>query len=242
MYTVRLQEFEGPLDLLWQLIQDQKLDLNQIALAQVAGEFLRRVLEAEEEEKIGLDEMVDFLAVAAKLLYLKSKIFAPEKCEEDDDLEGGAEDLETQLRIYKEYIVAGQKLAAMWADERQSFERDNYAAREAGFYPPTNLKIGELTRAMESLLRRLKPKKLLPQQVIRRVLSLRQRIMEIQARLGGGNRFKFSHLLEAAHGSSEVVVTFLALLEMSRQNQVVLAQTGHLQEIEITKLEINNTD
>lgn len=243
MYTVRLQEFEGPLDLLWQLIQDQKLDLNQIALAQVADDFLGAVLSAEENARITLDEMADFLVVAAKLIYLKSKIFAPQNAPEDEDLESGVEELEMQMQVYKEYIAAGRKLAAMWGDERRAFARDNSRIFEAGFYPPRNLGAEKLAKALENLVARLKPKVSLPQQTIRRIISLQQKIMEIQSRLGqlgaaGGEalRFKFSHLLNAEHGAGDVVVTFLALLEMTRQNQIALAQTELFSEIEITKI------
>ena len=236
MYTVRLQDFEGPLDLLWQLIQDQKLDLNQIALAQVANEFLKLVLSAEEQEQITLDEMADFLIVAAKLIYLKSKIFAPANAPEDEDLESGVQELEMQMRIYQEYIAAGRKLAALWADERQSFAHDTLRFWSAGFYPPHNLGAEKLARALETLIVRLKPKVNLPQQVIRRIISLQQKIMEIQSRFGQQIKFKFSHFLQAEHGAEEVVVTFLALLEMTRQNQVALTQTELLAEIEITKL------
>jgi len=236
MYTVRLQEFEGPLDLLWQLIQDQKLDLNQIALAQVADDFLNAVLSAEEQEHITLDEMADFLVVAAKLIYLKSKIFAPQNAPEDEDLESGVQELEEQMRIYQEYIAAGQKLAALWADEHQSFARDTLRSYEAGFYPPHNLGVEKLARALENLVNRLKPKVVLPQQTIRRIISLQQKIMEIQSRFGQQVKFKFSHLLQAEHGAGDVVVTFLALLEMTRQNQIALAQTELFSEIEITKL------
>lgn len=236
MYTVRLQEFEGPLDLLWQLIQDQKMDLNQIALARVADDFLNLVISAEEQESITLDEMADFLIVAAKLIYLKSKIFAPQNVSEDEDLESGVQELEEQMRIYQEYVTAGRKIAELWTDGHRSFTRDTLRSYEPGFYPPNNLDVVKLKKTLENLLNRLKPKVSLPQQTIRRIISLQQKIMDIQGRLGTQNNFKFSHLLEAEHGAGEVVVTFLALLEMSRQNQIALTQNELFSEIEITRL------
>ena len=100
MYKVKLEKFEGPLDLLLQLIESADLDITEISLSQVADQFMRYLIEVENKNP---DELADFLVAASRLLLIKSRILLPNLHIED---EGEAMELEIQLKIYKEYYEA----------------------------------------------------------------------------------------------------------------------------------------
>jgi len=111
-YQVRLPAFEGPLDLLLQLIEREKLDISSISLAQVADQFLAYVRELEH---IDADTLVDFLVVASRLVWIKSHLLLPQPARPGDDEreEDPAEALARQLREYKRFKAAASALRSI---------------------------------------------------------------------------------------------------------------------------------
>ena len=109
MHPIKLEQFEGPLELLLELIQDQKLDITQVSLAAVADQYLEYI---HAQPKWDPDELADFLVVAAKLLLIKSKVLLPnlDLGEEGED----ALALERQLKLLKQYLEASQKVDALF--------------------------------------------------------------------------------------------------------------------------------
>src|SRR3990167_7246611 len=112
---IKLEQFEGPLDLLLTLIEEQKIDITQVSLSQVTEQFLQYVSTARGMHP---EELADFLVVAAKLLFIKSKTLLPSLHIEEED-----GDLEKQLKMYKLYYDASQRIQAMLAQRRYSFSR-----------------------------------------------------------------------------------------------------------------------
>ena len=108
MYKIKLEQFEGPLDLLLQLIEKEDLNINQISLARIADEYINYV---NSRKNIPLDELSDFLLVASKLLYIKSKSLLPYL--EWNEAEDEAIELEEQLKLYREFLDASQKVESL---------------------------------------------------------------------------------------------------------------------------------
>src|SRR3989344_609317 len=102
MLNFKLEKFEGPLDLLLQLIEDQKLDITEVSLSKVADQFLEYL---KNTTSLNPEEMADFLVVAAKLLVIKSKALLPDLNIADD---ADSSTLERQLKIYKEFLEASK--------------------------------------------------------------------------------------------------------------------------------------
>ena len=102
MYEVKLEQFQGPLDLLLQLIEKQEMDITEVSLAQVADSYIEYI---NQMGQLNPEEVADFLVVASKLIYIKSKVLLPEL-----DLEEEGIDLEKQLKMYKEYYQATKKI------------------------------------------------------------------------------------------------------------------------------------
>ena len=101
-YKVQLESWQGPLDLLLQLIESQEMDITKVSLATVADQFIAYM---NANPNLKLEETADFLVVAAKLIYIKSKALLPTLEIEDEGI-----DLEKQLKMYKEYLEASKKI------------------------------------------------------------------------------------------------------------------------------------
>ena len=136
MYKIKVEHFEGPLDLLLQLIEDQKLEITKVALAEVTEQYIQ-VLNQSAKNKITAEILADFLVVASRLLFIKSKALLP-FLEWDDDEDG--EELTKQLKIYKEYLDASKVINKMILRKRFAFSRQKILfEREVKFSPPLKL-------------------------------------------------------------------------------------------------------
>lgn len=230
MRTVILSQFHGPLDLLLTLIEREKLDISEIALAQVTEQYLAYLTQAEEMDA---DELADFLVVAARLLVIKSRALLPMLTEGDED----AIDLERQLKIYKEYYDAAKVMAGMLHKHRFTYGRETAVHIEPQFSPPPKLRAEGLQRAMLHVLKQLEPILLYrDEDTIKRTVSLREKILHIHQLLAQSETLDFHTLLARAESRTDVIITFLAILELVKQQHVVVQQQNMFDTIRIDKL------
>jgi segregation and condensation protein A len=231
MVKVTLEQYEGPLDLLLQLIEDQKLDVSTMALAKVTEQFLSYVKNLQEKNPINL---ADFLVIAAKLLVIKSKSLLP-TLEIGDEEEEAAFDLTTQLLQYKKYKEVAKHLRKLDLMRHQSWTRDVDFADRITFVPDPDITAESLAANLRNLAQELKEIVRLPQQVMREVVSISEKIGHIQALISTKLETTLSSLLKDAKNKTEVIVTFLALLELTKQRIVQLDQDVHFADIIIKK-------
>ncbi len=233
-YAVKLQQFEGPLDILLDLIEKEKLDISQLSLATVTDDYLKH-LDANPE--IPPEELADFLTVAAKLLYIKSQALLPFlNFGEPEEEEGNLED---QLKIYREYVEASKGIEAAIGRNRFLFAHDKLPSIEIGFSPPKKLTTDQMAVFMRTVIARLEPVVKTPQAVVERTVSIHDKIERIRNLLSRATgRFSFRSILEEAESRVEVVVCFLALLEMIKQKSVRVDQDGRFEEITISRVDI----
>ncbi|MFH1171038.1 MAG: ScpA family protein [bacterium] len=220
MYKTKLEQFEGPLHLLLELIERQKLDISTVSLATVAEQFLRYL---SENPRLHPDELADFLVVAAKLLLIKSRTLLPSLELEDD----GEHDLEKQLKIYREYYEASKKIHALILRRRYSFVRGTSLKITAGeriFRPPEGVAIDDLARFFRVILRRLEPFITISEDVIIRTVSIREKIDSIRSQMLKQASLNFQSLLEQATSKTDIIVTFLALLELVKMRSIAVVQ------------------
>ncbi|MEK7623634.1 MAG: ScpA family protein [Patescibacteria group bacterium] len=215
--TIATEKFSGPLDLLLSLIQEEKLTVSDIALSQVTEQFLRYLDNLEERRA---DELADFLVVAARLLLLKSRQLLPQFAPVEDE----GPSLEDQLRLYKIFVDASKKFNRLWQSDEKSVFRIEPARKPLSFVPPTNVSLETLRSAMLQLVTRLTPQSPLPQTSIDKAVSLKQKIDQIRAILSRAREVNFHTLLSDAKNKTEVIVSFLAILELVKQKIVALKQ------------------
>jgi segregation and condensation protein A len=222
--------FTGPLGLLLSLLEEKKMDVTEIALSQVTEQFLAYLdtLGARKEE-----ELADFLVVATKLLLLKSRALLPQFFPEEEEEAGS---LEEQLRLYKRFVEASKKMNALWLDARRTLFREEPPTRPEGFVPPKHVSAEQLRHVFADLLKRLEPPKPLPKTYIDKTVSVREKIDEIRAFLKKKRRLIFSEAIIDKKNKTEIIVGFLALLELVKQQQIGLKQQGTFTDIVIEKI------
>jgi len=226
MVHVRLKQFEGPLDLLLQLIEQNQLDISTVSLAEVTEQYLGTL---ERVERLHPDELADFLVVAAKLLLIKSKILLPQL--ELPDEEGLS--LEDQLRLYRTFVSAALDIKKIYRRKRVMYGREHTATVVPIFSPPQKLIVDDLHVVFSDILRQLEPLLLVPQTVITRTISIQERIKSIRDMVEQHVTLNFRQLLESAASRTEIIITFLALLELVKQRVAVVVQEQNFSEIRI---------
>ncbi|MBT3689937.1 segregation/condensation protein A [bacterium] len=233
-YQIKLEEFEGPLDLLLHLIEKEEMNISEVSLSNVADQFMEYV---NTSETLKPTEIADFLVVASKLLLIKSKILLPSIEFEDDD----TIDLERQLKIYKEYHEASKVIENMMKQENFTFNREKpLVVFTQKFSPPLKLKLKGLKVVFKELLLNLEPIINLPKDVIRKTISINEKINQIKNYILEKVNFNFNNLLSQKGSKAEVVVSFLAMLELVKQRTIKVNQSNLFTDIEIEKLNEEN--
>lgn len=220
MSHVKIQQFEGPLDLLLNLIEQQQLDITQISLAQVTEQFLQYV---KDLEKIDATQLADFLNIAAKLLVIKSKAILPSLEVEQID-EEPEEDLAEKLLRYKQFKEAAKYFKELDSRGQQSFTRTLVFSQRISFWPDPNITPDGLRSSVGKILDALKELDNLPKAKIREAVSIQEKIADLQGKLSSQIETKLSDLIASAKNKEEVIITFLALLELVKQRMFSIDQ------------------
>jgi segregation and condensation protein A len=229
-YEVKLPLFEGPLDLLLHLIEREELDITKISLAQVTDQYLAYISRLEE---LHPETLVDFLVVAARLLLIKSQVLLPRPEAQPlaVDEEDPGEALARQLREYKQFKGVAQYLGSRAASGMRTFLRVAPPPKLPRSVDLSNVTLDDLVTVWrQALLARLPDEDLIissPQLTI----TIDDKIALLRRRLAQQEHITFSSLLAEAHSRLEVIVTFLALLEMYKAQEIALHQESLFGEI-----------
>lgn len=220
MPTIKIDKFEGPMDLLLQLVDQEKLDISEIALARVTEQFFSYLDKLEENRS---EELADFLVIAARLVYLKSHSLLQYAYPEDED---AGPSLADQLKLYKQYVEASKVVNGLWEKQNIAYGRVEPPVKSDKFVLPANAVTNNLRDAMMLLLARLKPLEPLPKVTIDHSISIKQKIDAIRNLLKNGKEASFKNLLSVAQNKTEVIVSFLAVLELVKGKNILVKQTG----------------
>jgi segregation and condensation protein A len=235
-FSIKLEQFEGPLDLLLHLIKKNEVNIHDIPIALITGQYLAAL---ELMQELNLDVAGEFLVMAATLIHIKSKMLLP-RPETSAGVEGEAEDprdaLVRRLLEHEKFKAAAgllhereQLRAAQW------LRPDARVADIAGedYEPELEVDLFSLLSAFQAVVQRAKqrPKVLLPPEQI----SMETRIDQLMARLSETVACGFEDLFMDAHDRAALIVTFLALLEMIRLKLVRVFQSGSFGPIRVYK-------
>ena len=232
-YKVRLEIFEGPLDLLLYLIKRDEIDIYEISLERLTRQYLE-YLQAFKE--LNIDIAGEFIVMAANLIYMKSRSLLPvdqqppdEEAEEDDP----RWDLIRQLIEYKKFKEAAGQLQLRALEQERIFAREGAGAfAAAGPLRLEEVGIFQLISAFQTVLKRLEARRDV-QEIFGEHFSVSDKIEVILQRVAGETNVRFSDLFGEIVSRVEIVVTFLALLELIRLKQVRAIQDNPFDEIEI---------
>lgn len=233
-YKVKLEIFEGPLDLLLYLIKRDEIDIYDISIERITRQYLE-YLQAFKE--LNIDVAGEFVVMAANLIYLKSRSLLPvdqqppdEEAEEDDP----RWDLIRQLIEYKKFKEAAAQLHARAREQERIFTRDTGAPTATADAPLRLAEVGifQLIHAFQNVIKRVEARENL-QEIFGEHFTVSDKIDIILQRVAGGASVRFTELFGDIASRVEIVVTFLALLELIRLKQVRAIQRNVFDEIEI---------
>ncbi len=226
MNEIKLEKFQGPLDLLLQLIELEKLNITEVSLSQITEQFLHYL---DKMEKDRSEELADFLVIATKLVYLKSKTLLPYLYPEEDE----GPSLADQLKMYQQYILASKKINILWSQNRIAYGRTEPPIKNTEFVLPLNARGDDLLKSMQKLVSRLRPLDPLPKITIDRAVSVKQKVDIIWNALKQHKKINFKDLITNAQNKTEVIVSFLALLELMRDQKAFINQAGAFGNMEV---------
>ena len=243
-YAVSLPLFEGPLDLLLHLIEQEKLDISEISLVTVTDQYLKTI---DQLDELAPGALADFLVVASRLLYIKSLRLLPKPPSTEDGDEDASDNLVRHLMEYRQFKRVATELRSREEDGSRLFVR-----------PPTTVDLGDLTKkepefgelditllksALKRALARIPVESPPPQvklytvTVAERIESVRALLSEAKQQEGETKQLSFFGLLHESSSRLEIIVTFLAVLELVKQREVVAQQDATFGEIMLIVVE-----
>lgn len=233
-YKVKLEVFEGPLDLLLYLIKKDEVDIYEISIERITGQYLEYM---EAFQVLNIDLAGEFIVMAANLLYIKSRTLLP-KDQQMADVDAEEDDprweLIRQLIEYKKFKEAAAKLRTREQLQEQLFPRipatpdlatpdENLLIQEVGIF--------DLINAFQKVLKRLDNAKEDLREIFSENFTVGDKIDFLLKLTSSGVRIRFEECFEGVASRTEIVVTFLAMLELIRLKQLRVRQERHFAEI-----------
>ena len=236
-YTVKTPSFEGPLELLLDLVESRKLFINEISLSKVAEDFIENIRMIPNND---LTEITSFLSVAATLILIKSRSLLPGFLvtkEEEKDIK----DLESRLAIYSLVREIGESLSLRYGvqvihtpPERTLFD--------VVFAPDPALTLASLAPGASDALGRVPKEEVLPQIRIRKIISIDEMLSSLTERIATATKISFKQWQKSLNNEdreimkNNVIVSFLAMLELVRRGMMDALQNTDFEDIELTAI------
>jgi segregation and condensation protein A len=227
-FSIKTETFEGPLELLIELVEKRKLLINDISLAAVTDEYMRTVSEMQE---LSLPNTAQFVSLAATLLLIKSKSLLP-VLDLTEEEEASIEDLEERLKQYQIYRDIALQLQQRFGTQN-AYEPEYQPPKEPVFLPDEHCNLTALTDAMRSVLSQLPKDEPKPAARVKPTISLEAMISKLQTRIEQRMKTRFSELRHMETEHKNVIVGFLAILELFKQGNVIITQERRFADIEL---------
>lgn len=234
-YALKMEQYEGPLEKLLELIEERKLAVNEISLAAVTDDFLKYL---EQLPAVSPALLADFLTIASRLVLIKSKSLLPElplTAEEESDIR----DLEHRLELYRQLKAAEKHVAALWRSGHRSASRPYFfhaSYLPPVFHPGRGLDPAALAAAFGQVYAAIQKITMETETIYETIVSLEEKMQEIAARMATISESSL-HGLSGGRGREEVVSVFLAILHLAREGRVTLAQSEQFSDIIVSNTE-----
>ena len=231
MYEITIDNFQGPMDLLIHLIKQSKMDIMNIKLEIIIDEYLEYIKRMEE---MNLDIASSYLVMASELLYIKSRMLLPKQDEEDEDEEDPKERLINRLILYEQYKEQIDSFKELESERStyytkipsslEEYQDEEHKARIA------DVTLDDLVKAFQEFLDRVDLEKPVHTKITKKELSVEDRIVNIKSKFKKVKRINFFDLFEVKT-KEYVVVTFLAILEMAKNREIMIYQEDNFDNI-----------
>lgn len=231
MYEITIDNFSGPMDLLLHLIKQNKMDIMNVKLEVIIDEYLDYIKKMEE---MNLDIASSYLVMASELLYIKSRMLLPQEKDDEEDGEDPKERLINRLILYEQYKEQIDSFKEL-EEERSTYytkipsNLSEYQTEEKKALI-SDVTLDDLVKAFEKFLERVDQEKPVHTKITKKELSVEDRISNIKTRFKKEKRINFFDLFETKT-KEYVVVTFLAILEMAKNREIMIYQEDNFDNI-----------
>ena len=230
---VILEAFEGPLDLLLYLIRRQNLDILDIPVAEITKQYVEYIGVMRE---MRFELAAEYLVMAAILAEIKSRMLLPRPPSDEGDEHDPRADLVRRLQDYERFKQAAEDIDALPRMERDTSPVAAFVPERASVKLPPPVQLKEMLLALHDVLKRAEL--FTGHSIKREALSVRQRMTDVLTRLGDGSFHRFESLFEPREGKLGVVVTFLSILELAKEQLLDIVQEGPLAPIYLKSLAV----
>lgn len=231
-YKFKINEFEGPLDLLLHLIKEAEMDIMDIEIVKLTDQYLNYI---SSMEKLNLTIASEYLVLASELMYLKSKTLLPKTEDEDesDEYIEAKEDLVNRLLEYKQYKEVTNTLKILEKSRSELYTKevsnlDDYRTEQIKLNDEISLE--DLVNAFKNYLERMEYKKPISTRVTTKEISVKERRKSIRNILSKKRKVEFFELFED-FSKPYVVATFLSILEMAKERELTIKQENNFDKI-----------
>ena len=242
--TVKLQAFEGPLDLLLHLLDKNKVNIYDIPIVEITNQYMDYIREMQRQD---LNVMSEFMVMAATLLDIKSKMLLPKREEnEEEEAEDPRAELVQQLLEYKMYkYISGELKDRQMDASRVLYKVPTIPAEVAAYEEPVDLdelvadltldKLNEIFQSMmKKQVDKIDPIRSKFGKIQKEEISLEDCMSALENYAKSHKHFSFRGLLEQAKSKTEIIVTFLAILELMKMGTIRIKQEAIFDDIQIT--------
>lgn len=242
-YKVKQGTFEGPLDVLLSLIEQRKLFVNEISLAEVTNEYISYVKSISETDR-NINDVSYFVLIAATLILIKSKSLLPNLSLTEDETEKIV-DLEARLRLYQVIKNASVDIKNNFG-VKIIFSPTDRIWSDPIFSPDPMITVANVSKGIEDVLSQVPKKEAkLPEIEVKKIINIDQVINSLTERIQNAMNLSFKEFSKSHGAASEeevkvhVIVSFLAMLELVREGIIDVIQKATFEDIEINKQQIN---
>lgn len=235
MYKIKLDKFEGPLDLLLFFIKRDELDIYDIPISKITGEFLEYV---NLIKMLDLEVAGDFILMASTLMHIKVRMLLPREVDEKGEEIDPRADLIAALLEYKKYKEMSEELSYFESAQRKVSFRGNFTLDQKEAPPEydillKNITIFDLAKAFKKAIEGLKPQ---PVHEVNKInISIDEQIQYILDRLNAEIEIHFLSLVENMREKIRIVITFVALLELTKNGRVIIKESPEFNEFILAK-------
>ena len=228
-FTVKIGDFEGPLDLLLQLIEHKKLHISEVSLASVADDYLAHLANINDLPK---KDVADFLIIASTLVFIKSLSLLPtlKRTEEEN---ASIEDLEKRLALYQRFKELGEGLKKLYSQQSLYFRQESKVPKIV-FAPSSDINKENILAGVKNMLLSLPKVEILPKTVVKKVISLESVIADLSKRIQSSLKLKFNDFIaDKKEDKVGIIVSFLSMLELVRQGILIVKQDQLFDDIDM---------
>ena len=233
-FKIKTEVFEGPLELLLNLIEKRKLFINDIALGKVTDDFIAYI---KNFESFPIADSANFILIASTLLLIKSKSLLP-TLDLSEEEQASIEDLEARLKVYARMKELSVHIETRFG-KNILFAKENNKIEVTVFSPQAKMTLPNLVAAMFDVIKNFPKKEILPKAIVRKVISLEDMIGRLTERITSSLRMSFR---EFANVNKEekvnVIIGFLAMLELVKQGVINVVQEQKFDDIKMETVEI----